>query len=227
MNHQQAFFQWMRNKEGGQSFGNQTTVRPITKELFTRFVAPLGVQWPLPASDTHLETFLRCDGVECLESAPLPFNVLVEAIEALGRKTGWVIRVPSFDAMEARQFGALADSDVSALMVRGNAAFHWPVTKLGLPARITNRLLSGSLTRSMDSAPTLSVADLVELTPGELRDFFDIGVGSVRDIERALAEHGLALRVGRRTPLRLQRKPAERPSPPAWVDELRDERRDH
>lgn len=103
-------YQWMRNKEGGQEFGNQQTIEPLTKELFERHVKDKVEikdydQYIAAFPATHISTTKRSDGVTLLDG--------VGSLNELRPKesNGWSKKVDSFDSEDSVKQGSTADSD--------------------------------------------------------------------------------------------------------------------
>lgn len=116
-------FQWMRNKEGGQSFGNQQVIRSITESDFQKFIRPRLQQGYADTlveyqarnpEHTHIGLFKRAgdkewqfEGVNSVEAlVPRPEN------------PAWVKQVDSFDSAEARTQGQTADSPRATPLLR-------------------------------------------------------------------------------------------------------------
>ena len=113
-----ARYQWMRCKEGGQTFGNQTTIQPLTDELFERFVAPIvgrsRAAWcAAHPEDTHISTFNRGHDGEVVLDSFGSYYELIAGLELCRVHYGWVLRVDDFEAPIAKLFGAIADSEAS------------------------------------------------------------------------------------------------------------------
>jgi len=112
------FWQWQRNAQGGQAFGNKQRIEPITAELWDQHVRPRTQktirsfnEWKIKNPDaTHISLIDRADG------KTIPGNPFVGSVESLRPSKdaiakGWVRQVESIDSDEARQFGGTADAD--------------------------------------------------------------------------------------------------------------------
>ena len=104
-------FQWMANREGGQKYGNQEIVMPVTREIYDRFILPkLG-------KDTGPFESYSSRSVRLIRKADNNKWFLIKidsSYESLNhsRHPQWVIQVPSFDCPEALSHGSMFDSDI-------------------------------------------------------------------------------------------------------------------
>jgi diguanylate cyclase (GGDEF)-like protein len=120
-------YQFLRNKEGGQRFGTQYEVRPLTESFFQQQVRPLLAEHPDYASITTLAEWLRrfperthYEAYRLGGKGPWYFQ-LNHDMSGIGPRqrlvpaaSQWFSRkVQSFDLPEARQWGAKADSEMS------------------------------------------------------------------------------------------------------------------
>jgi hypothetical protein len=109
----------MRNKEGGQEFGNQQEVRPLIKELFDRFVKtklakPLSFERyrGRHPKDTHI-SLVRLEGKGPWTPGK-PFigsfqDVIPDVSDADINR--WTKGVTSWESPEAQEFGKRDDSE--------------------------------------------------------------------------------------------------------------------
>lgn len=108
-------FQWMRNKEGGQKFGNQQEIRVLDDHLFQKYVRPrLGKDYPTLAAyqkaypgQTHISLFKR-EG-----TGDWRFSAIGKPKE-LRPSSGsiqWTRKVDTFDSTQAVEHGFRADSE--------------------------------------------------------------------------------------------------------------------
>ena len=118
-----ARYQWLRNKEGGQSFGSQTLIVAIDEAVYGAYVRPklrddlqhtmptlkeFRERWP---GDTHGE-FVSGEGRwtwRLVRVGPL------HALRPRERSQPYALEVGAFDSMEAREWGRTADSDIYPL----------------------------------------------------------------------------------------------------------------
>jgi hypothetical protein len=106
------YYQWQRNKQGGQTFGNQLSIVPLTKALFDEHVASCVKVKDFAAYQeaypdvSHLELTKRDDG-----------RVVSGGVGSLYElrpsqdPEGWVIKVDSFDSEAAIAHGNSADQE--------------------------------------------------------------------------------------------------------------------
>lgn len=109
-----AQYQWMRNKEGGQSFGNQESIYKINKSLFDKHVAgkseiksfdEFNAKYP----DTYIGIVKRYDGKTVISGINTLDNLTPQQINF---DKGWVKKVESFNLKEAIDHGKTSDSDL-------------------------------------------------------------------------------------------------------------------
>lgn len=125
-------FQWMRNKEGGQAFGNQEVVVPLTPAVFAEYLSPFLRAGPVDTleayqdkypEDTHIRLRKVGDKPWILSAGP-PDNT--GSIEEVSRDTEnskrWRVAVPSFESPEAQVRGTRADSETSSPSEEGAVA---------------------------------------------------------------------------------------------------------
>lgn len=110
-------FQWMRNKEAGQKFGNKEVVAPLTRELYEKYVTKLSKK-PLSWEeyngehpDTWISLYQRYDMNEWKPSSVSSKEEVIG--DKLTDTTGWVIKVDSFSDPKAIEHGKTADSEVA------------------------------------------------------------------------------------------------------------------
>ncbi|HVN80132.1 MAG TPA: hypothetical protein VMW38_14135, partial [Terriglobia bacterium] len=107
-----ARYQWMRNKEGGQEYGNQQIIVPVNEELFERFVKPRSK--PTTWAEEHAKypnqhiSFVRHNN-----KGPWTIDG-IGSLEDLTPRTyeGWEKKVSSFNSPEAIEHGRTADSEI-------------------------------------------------------------------------------------------------------------------
>lgn len=107
-------YQWQRNKEGGQQFGNQTYILPLTEELFQKYIADKLRK----GFAKNLESFQEKTGekfislVKRADKDELLFGKSAPTIEEVRpNKPQWAKKVVSFSSDEARVWGETADSE--------------------------------------------------------------------------------------------------------------------
>lgn len=110
-------YQWMRNKEGGQGYGNLQEIRPLTRPLFDRYVADKVAQ-ELRDYDRYKEAFPALTHLSLVSmDRGKTWQLTVPSIGALDDvrprpdDPRWVVRVDSFDDRGANEQGLTADSD--------------------------------------------------------------------------------------------------------------------
>ena len=108
-------YQWMRNAEGGQAFGNRQTIEPLTRSLFEQYVVPLIVE-QYHDYDVYRQSFRDVSHISLVWRAGETEAVVaaVGSIKQLRPKPSdprWVILVDSFGSEEAIAHGMTADSD--------------------------------------------------------------------------------------------------------------------
>lgn len=115
-------YQWMRNAQGGQPFGNQQVIKPMTKDIFDELLAPLVIP-ELKTFEAYVKRFPQVTHVNLIikagENKPSfarpssgPLGDLRPSPKAIAE--GWVIQVESFDEERAINHGRTADSDTLA-----------------------------------------------------------------------------------------------------------------
>ena len=109
-------FQWMRNAQGGQSYGNRMEIRLLTEVSFAKYIFPRlrpGIVKNLVEylskypTQTHYSTIWR-DGDKDWKFAGVGS---LEELEKDAKESGWAIEVDDFNSSTAVQFGNIADSD--------------------------------------------------------------------------------------------------------------------
>ena len=106
------YYQWKRNAQGGQPFGNKQTVTPLTQALFDEHVKPGGEAKDFSAYKaahpdvTHISLVEKHDGTTSVEGTGT-----LEELRPSGKATmaGWIKNVKSFDSPEAKAHGKMAD----------------------------------------------------------------------------------------------------------------------
>jgi hypothetical protein len=126
-------YQWMRNKEGGQSFGTQTEVYPLTEKLYNAYIKTATTDTtPLNAFQDHgIAAAKRQSFSEWKAGHPDVTHLALYRPEGRGKlvlqnvgtltdvrpapeATQWAKRVGDFSSSEAKAFGARADSSFKA-----------------------------------------------------------------------------------------------------------------
>ena len=108
-------FQWMRDKEAGQKYGNQEIVCQVDRTVFERYVRPkLGEQWTFEEyrakyGDLYASLVKRWNNDDFWLS-----RVRDTPVEAMPNPVDprWVLLVDSFDSPEAIRQACIADSDL-------------------------------------------------------------------------------------------------------------------
>jgi len=111
-------YQWMRNKQGGQQYGNQQIIVKEDEEIFEKYARPLLNKTPDTKNfaayskkyGKHYASFIRqwdSNGWKLVKFRDL------ESLKPHGEavKQGWVIQVNDFSSPEAVEHGLKADSD--------------------------------------------------------------------------------------------------------------------
>jgi len=108
-------YQWMRNAEAGQKFGNRMEIRPLTEEAFERFVLPrlqngfantfTEFQIRLPQI-THYAVIWR-DGGNDWQFIGVGS---LEELESEPRNSIWAIEVKDLESPQVINYGKTADS---------------------------------------------------------------------------------------------------------------------
>lgn len=114
-------YQWKRNAEGGQSFGNQQTIHPMTQRVFDQFVAPL-LRAELKTFDAYRSQFPDVTHVNVILNAKGEVQLGTPSLGTLAElrpspnalEKGWAIQVASFSEETALTQGNAADSDAFA-----------------------------------------------------------------------------------------------------------------
>lgn len=115
------YYQWMRNEEGGQSYGNTQRITRLTPELFAEHIRPklrkgyadtFEEYIDKNPDDTHINlVFVSGKG----EQAGTPATGSVEDLRPKsGLEKGWAIKVDDLGSEEARAHGSKADSENSS-----------------------------------------------------------------------------------------------------------------
>ena len=104
-------YQWAANREGGQTYGNQEEIRPLTREDFELYVKDKVTPWDFEAyiekyPDTHI-SLVRQDnrGNWRLNRAG---SLMELRPSAAARRAGWVKRVTEFSSPLAVKHGQSA-----------------------------------------------------------------------------------------------------------------------
>jgi hypothetical protein len=109
-------FQWMRNKEGGQAYGNQQITVPLTEEIFQQEIKPrirsgyadtLADYQAKHPDETHA-SYVRVAGRGEWKYSG---GGSLEAVRPNPPNRGWAMPVESFDSPMATGQGATADSE--------------------------------------------------------------------------------------------------------------------
>jgi hypothetical protein len=109
-------FQWMRNKEGGQAYGNQQITVPLTEEIFQQEIKPrirsgyadtLADYQAKHPDETHA-SYVRVAGQGEWKYSG---GGSLEAVRPNPPNRGWAMPVESFDSPMATGQGATADSE--------------------------------------------------------------------------------------------------------------------
>lgn len=113
-------FQWLRNREGGQSFGSQTIIAPMNDQIYQAYVRPrlrneyqgtlntlseFLARWP---NDTHVEILSSEGRWEWRMRSVGPLREL----RPKNVQMFYADKVESFTSTEAIEWGSKADSDV-------------------------------------------------------------------------------------------------------------------
>ena len=109
-------YQWTRNKEGGQEFGNQQEIRPLTKEIFDKHMAD---KVQPNTFEEYAKKYPNVTHVLAIKKHGGGFEYgsvgSLESLRPEGEplKRGWVKRVDSFESDDAVKHGKLADSEIT------------------------------------------------------------------------------------------------------------------
>ncbi|MBN1452930.1 MAG: hypothetical protein JW963_18070 [Anaerolineales bacterium] len=110
-------YQWNRNAEGGQKFGNRLEIKPLTEEAFNEYIVPrlspgyasnLAEYRSKHPSVTHYASILRASDSEWKFAG----IGSLDELEAEPKNSAWAIEVENFDSPEAVAHGSRADSDL-------------------------------------------------------------------------------------------------------------------
>jgi hypothetical protein len=110
-------YQWMRNAEGGQEFGNRQEIRLLTEDSFQRFVFPrlrpnlagtLSDYLSKFPGNTHYAVIWH-DGDSDWQFIGVGSQ---EELESEPRRSPWAVEVQDFQSGMAISFGKIADGEV-------------------------------------------------------------------------------------------------------------------
>lgn len=113
-------YQWMRNKEAGQTFGNQLEIKPLTEAVFQKHVKPLisrGAGGTLKQYQSNFPMVTHYGMVRVEGKSPWKFD-------SVGPIMSWMmnpnisqygLRVKSWSDPKAKKWGRTADSSVYPL----------------------------------------------------------------------------------------------------------------
>jgi hypothetical protein len=109
-------FQWMRNKEGGQSYGNQQIIVPLTDELFQKDIKPSlrsGYAASLPEYQAKHPEVTHASYYKFAGAGPWKFSGLgsLESLRPNPPNRGWAMPVDSFKSKMAKYQGQTADTE--------------------------------------------------------------------------------------------------------------------
>lgn len=114
-------YQWMRNREGGQEYGNQQVVTPLSRELFDTYAAPL-VRDELRDWDrysrAHPGLWISLISQDRGASWKVTRIGDEDTVRPSPPEPRWMLRVDAFDSAEAVRQGSTADSDASRRRAR-------------------------------------------------------------------------------------------------------------
>jgi hypothetical protein len=142
-------WQWMANKEGGQTYGNQMVIAKITPELYEKYVRKLTEGNPIYATALKKGYVTPDTGVQLTryENAGEWKLTKVDDIYKLrpsGEATKWAKRVQDFEHPEATEWGQKSDSDVYPVR-----ATHPEMTKAGIDS--LSKRVAATLSGKMDA----------------------------------------------------------------------------
>lgn len=110
-------YQWMRNKEGGQGYGNLQEIRPLTRPLFECYVADK-VSQDIRDYDHYKDTFPALTHLSLVSMdrgktwrLAVPSIGVLDDLRPRPDDPRWVVRVDAFDDRAAVEQGLAADSD--------------------------------------------------------------------------------------------------------------------
>ena len=107
-------YQWMKNAEGSQSFGNRMEIRPLTQKAYDKFIAPrlrsgfaesFEEYLSKQPEVTHYTVIWRENDAEWQFTGVGSLKELLETVQ----DSDWVIEVNDFNSPEAEAFGGSAD----------------------------------------------------------------------------------------------------------------------
>lgn len=118
-------YQWNANKEGGQAYGNQQIIQPLTKELFDQYVAdkstyPSFEDFAADHPGQSIGLISQDNGATWKPG--LPFLGTQEELRPKPKNPAWVKQVDSFDSPAAVNHGATADSQTAQPQAQSPAA---------------------------------------------------------------------------------------------------------
>jgi hypothetical protein len=109
-------FQWMRNKEGGQAYGNQQVTVPLTEQIFQQEMKPRmqdGYAASLAEYQAKHPEVTHASFVKVAGEGPWKFNGngTVDSLRPNPPNRGWAMPVDSFKSRAAKAQGKTADSE--------------------------------------------------------------------------------------------------------------------
>jgi hypothetical protein len=109
-------FQWMRNKEGGQAYGNQQVTVPLTEQIFQQEMKPRmqdGYAASLAEYQAKHPEVTHASFVKVAGEGPWKFNGdgTVDSLRPNPPNRGWAMPVDSFKSKAAKVQGKTADSE--------------------------------------------------------------------------------------------------------------------
>jgi hypothetical protein len=143
-------FQWMRNKEGGQAYGNQQVTVPLTEQIFQQEMQPRmreGYAASLAEYQAKHPEVTHASFVKVAGEGPWKFNGdgTVDSLRPNPPNRGWAMPVDSFKSKAAKAQGKTADSEAFPAP-RGQAMPDVGININDSTQPFTSQILSGEKT---------------------------------------------------------------------------------
>lgn len=108
-------YQWLRNKEGGQKFGNRQEIVPLTDEVFSLYFRA-GVRPELNSFDVYHASYPEVTHASLVSTDRggswfLASVGTLDEVRPRPPQPEWAVKVDSFDSPEAKCMATTADSD--------------------------------------------------------------------------------------------------------------------